>query len=796
MNRTEQTPIRNRWWDIPAALLMLAGLLTASIRLAATNWTENLIIIQYVAVLGLAAGLALGQSIFSRKLTVSFAFFYGVFTTAWQMGSVLYTSIAWSERAISMAGRLGVSLAQLIQRKPVNDNILFLFIMAALFWTLSVYAGYVLTRHGHPWQATLPMGLALFIIHIHDPYWPYRTWFLATYIFFALLLLARMTYLQRHAIWEQRHTRLPPYLGLDLIRTTLLATAILVLMAWTAPALASSVPLAEQAWKRVSRPWVIARSRMTNAFASLRASVGLVYDYYGDVLPLGRGNKLTDDIILTVSAPPAPPESVRRYYWRARVYDTYEDGLWTGNYDVSRSVTPQNFDLPFPVLEGRWATTFEITPWVPLSTLFVIPQPEWVSRPVDVDLAVNNDGTIDLGAMHAEINVQPGETYSVRSALSSTTASALRAAGTEYPEWIQDRYLQLPSTVTQRTRDLAEQIARSFNNPYDITVAVTNYLRNNIRYSDTVPAPPAGQDPVDWVLFDLKEGFCNYYATAEIVLLRAAGIPARWAVGYAQGDFDPAEGTYQVRQRDAHSWPEVYFPGVGWVEFEPTLSQPVLDRPLGDPLAEEENQNAFNPINPDTNPALQGDQDFVRGLEESREVDATSDTAAPANPFVTALILVAALALLGISLFAWRTRSGRSFRPLPVTLELGLTRIGIHPPKLLRNWSRLASLAPLPRAYHEINRALARLGQPPNPFDTPAERSAALSELLPTAGSQVEDLLVQYQNVTYSLYPGDVQAAKVAARSVRNLSWLARLNMLLARWQDPRPRSQNSRARF
>jgi hypothetical protein len=67
----------------------------------------------------------------------------------------------------------------------------------------------------------------MFIIHIHDPYWPYRAWFLATYIFFSLLLLARMTYLHSHARWQQSHTRLPPYLGLDLIRVTLLVTAVL-----------------------------------------------------------------------------------------------------------------------------------------------------------------------------------------------------------------------------------------------------------------------------------------------------------------------------------------------------------------------------------------------------------------------------------------------------------------------------------------------------------------------------------------------------------------------------------------
>jgi hypothetical protein len=298
------------------------------------------------------------------------------------------------------------------------------------------------------------------------------------------------------------------------------------------------------------------------------------------------------------------------------------------------------------------------------------------------------------------------------------------------------------------------------------------------------------------VLFDLKQGFCNYYSSAEIVLLRAAGIPARWAVGYAQGEFDPASGSYQVRQRDAHSWPEVYYPGIGWVEFEPTLSQPVLDRPFGDPLAEGENQNNLDLLNPDANPGLQDQEGFIRGLEEGRDVEVAGENAALANPYITALILVAALALIGISLFAWRTRTKRSSRPLPVLLELGLSRIGVNSPKLLRRWSGLASLAPLPRAYHELNRALSRLGQPPKPFDTPAERGAALSNLLPKAAPQVGSVLDQYQKVTYSLYPGDILTAQVAARSVRNLSWLAWLNKLLSRWQDPRPRSKNSRARF
>ena len=99
--------------------------------------------------------------------------------------------------------------------------------------------------------------------------------------------------------------------------------------------------------------------------------------------------------------------------------------------------------------------------------------------------------------------------------------------------------------------------------------AITQYLRSNITYSSTVENPPSGQDALDWFLFDSKKGFCNYYATAEVVLLRSVGIPARMVVGFAQGEFEQPN-LYVVRERDAHAWPEVYFPGLGGSN----LSQP------------------------------------------------------------------------------------------------------------------------------------------------------------------------------------------------------------------------------
>jgi hypothetical protein len=79
---------------------------------------------------------------------------------------------------------------------------------------------------------------------------------------------------------------------------------------------------------------------------------------------------------------------------------------------------------------------------------------------------------------------------------------------------------------------------------------------------------------VDYFLFDLQQGYCDYYATAMVVMARSLGIPARLAVGYATGEYDPELEAYQVTRANAHSWAEVYFPEYGWIRFEPTATLP------------------------------------------------------------------------------------------------------------------------------------------------------------------------------------------------------------------------------
>jgi hypothetical protein len=349
---------------------------------------------------------------------------------------------------------------------------------------------------------------------------------------------------------------------------------------------------------------------------------------------------------------------------------------------------------------------------------------------------------------------------------------------------VAERYLQLPETITDRTYELAHGISEEHDNPYDRTVAVIEYLRDTITYANSVPVPPTGQDPVDWVLFDLKEGFCNYYATSAIILLRAMGIPARWAVGYAQGEYDAASQTYIVRQREAHSWPEVFFSGVGWVEFEPTTSQPDLVRPEGNPedLAAD---NPFSQFDPSANTPLNQSPGELQGFLNAEGAGLGGEiTQSPTSIVLTVILVLAALALIGFSMFAVRTRRLRLARPIPQVLESGFRRLGVKPPRLVINWSRASRLPPVSRAYNEINRGLGRLGLKPGLDNTPAERAAAIGSLLPSVAAPATNLVQEYQRVVYGSGDGDVESAQKDARTIRNRSWLARLNRLLSRFQE------------
>ena len=164
-------------------------------------------------------------------------------------------------------------------------------------------------------------------------------------------------------------------------------------------------------------------------------------------------------------------------------------------------------------------------------------------------------------------------------AASAETLDAASAWGAENPlPESYELHLTLPDTVTDRTVNLAQSLTADQPTMYAKARAIEAYLRT-FEYDLDVPGPAAdSEDVVDYFLFDLQRGYCDYYATAFVVLARLAGLPARFATGFAPGAWNPEDGVWTITEADAHSWPEVYFPEYGWIPFEPTAGRPELTR--------------------------------------------------------------------------------------------------------------------------------------------------------------------------------------------------------------------------
>jgi hypothetical protein len=140
-------------------------------------------------------------------------------------------------------------------------------------------------------------------------------------------------------------------------------------------------------------------------------------------------------------------------------------------------------------------------------------------------------------------------------------------------------------------------------------------------------------------------------------------------------------------------------------------------------------------------------------------------------------LLILILVFTGI--YLRRRKVVSQLPPLPVRLERNIRRLGVRPPDLLRQWAHYASMSPLAHAYLEINRALKRLGRPPEVHHTPAERASALAHLLPEASVPTDVLLTEYQLSTYSLLPGDAITAQEAGKEIRRLSLRAWIRGML-----------------
>jgi len=275
----------------------------------------------------------------------------------------------------------------------------------------------------------------------------------------------------------------------------------------------------------------------------------------GDAVAPGGPIELSTDVRFVV-------EAEERQRWRVDAMDQYTGQRW-----IQRgSSRPYEGSLPSPPGSSRTLDQrFDLR-----TTAEGLPA---AAYPVDVRDVPRRDLIVTrTGSPAPRVPLSPEDDYEVRSEVPTPTTEELWSAGTDYPDAIQRRYTGLPADLPDRVVERTDRVTSNATNPYETAVGIEAYLEDSHGYSQNVSAPDG--DVVDTFLFEMDAGYCTYFAASMATMLRTQDVPARVAVGYSGGQW-AGNDTWVVRGTDAHAWVEVYFPDVGWVEFDPT---PASDR--------------------------------------------------------------------------------------------------------------------------------------------------------------------------------------------------------------------------
>jgi len=356
--------------------------------------------------------------------------------------------------------------------------------------------------------------------------------------------------------------------------------------------------------------------------------------------------------------------------------------------------------------------------------------------------------------------------YEGLSLLPAARPAKARAAGTDYPAEIRTTYLQLPENLDRRIPDLAQKITARADNPFDKAVVMENYLQRNFSYTLNLVGKP-GADPLAHFLFVTKAGHCEYFASAMAVMLRTLGIPSREVNGFLPGEYNDVAGDYIVRASDAHSWVEAYFPGSGWVTFDPTpvadAAQPGLFSRLN--LYIDWMQLNWNEwvVNYDwahqsllARNVKQGSTDYNAAIKawfrrmQDRGMDRLKVWQG-SHSYLSMVFPAALVFLLVVLRFDWI----RAFaRWLSLSLQM-------RQPAEKRDNPQLAS-----RLYAEMLRGLERRGFPRRESQT-AEEFAASFALQPALGSAVGEFTMLYAQARFGGTPCDALRLRALLEQIR-----------------------------
>ena len=321
--------------------------------------------------------------------------------------------------------------------------------------------------------------------------------------------------------------------------------------------------------------------RLSGGYLSAYARSGELSSGFSDHVELGRIGQIQQSNAVAMHIQIAGDH--RGAYdlkWRGVALNHFDGRVWSNTLErqaaqrldatkfmLSKSGFPWNSLHDEPTLPGAVSINYRVL-LEPIGTnvFFLAPEAQMLQGSYD-RVAIDRGGAVyNLDAEH------PTSRYEAESRLPVAIPEELRAASRSYPPEIQATYLQLPRHLDPRIPELARRVTGRDTNEYDQASSIERFLATSYGYTLQLGSRNP-KDPLAYFLFERKAGHCEYFASSMAVLLRSIGIPSRVVNGFRTGEFNDVTTQYIVRARNAHSWVEAYFPGSGWVSFDPTPAE-------------------------------------------------------------------------------------------------------------------------------------------------------------------------------------------------------------------------------
>ena len=665
-----------------------------------------------------------------------------------------------------------------------TDLLPFLMMLLTLGWFAGFLSSWFIFRWNNVWVAVVLLGTAVLTNLSFLPDQFASRFFI--FVFLAMVLVVRMSIIQRHDRWRRLNVQFTPSTGWLTLHATIWFSIAVLIIAVALPMNAYTHSTAAQVWNIGRTPVATAEDFFARLFAALPSKKDQPGRFFGRWLPfIGKISFGGEAVGWATSDYPS--------YWLSQTYNQYTSKGWVatgsepleigpdtlpppqgdmlkrvpksqvlqlgfasdkfltgGGYDwvslegTAESLEPMQFDIHLEdnsldetmpadireLAENLRADSIDhLTPQAVQTLASQLAPDDLILVEVLTDDSDDAERVVfqrkapttpDLVAWGFKESTEENEAYRMTSLVSVATDDDLRGASIEYDNFLTDHYLQLPESLPDRVRDLADRLTAGSDNPLDKTLAIQNYLRGpEFTYSLDIEAPPIEADGVDWFLFDSKVGYSDYFGSSMAVMLRSVGVPTRMAAGYAPGELNE-DGQRVIRDSDSHGWVQVYFPGYGWIDFEPTPNWPTHDR---NPRVSRFAGGLSDPIHDDPEGLLaeMESDPFIEGLFDDGDGSFSTGTMLVdqyGNYVMWALIVIASIiALWLLGYLAWN--------------------FGLGP------------LGPEARLYAKLTRLgwLGGIGRRPN--QTPMEYAAQIGRLVHSAHDGATLIAWAYSSVRY-----------------------------------------------